>query len=46
MLNEEYLSGRDGLREAIWYLFARVKDTFLMTLMHREAGVKEKQVGE
>ncbi len=36
MVKEENLSGRDGLAEAIWYLFARVKDSFLMTLMHPE----------
>jgi hypothetical protein len=36
MVNEENLSGRDGLAEAIWYLFSRVKDSFLMTLMHPE----------
>jgi AcrR family transcriptional regulator len=36
MVEERKLSGRDGLAEAIWYLFARVKDSFLMTLMHPE----------
>jgi hypothetical protein len=35
-VKENDLSGRENLAEAIWYLFARVKDSFLITLMNPE----------
>lgn len=35
-VHERNLKGRNGLAEAIWYLFSEVKDSFLTTLMHPE----------
>ncbi len=34
LVEEKGLSGKEGLSLAIWHLFSRVKDSFLMTLMN------------
>ena len=36
LVEEKGLSGKEGLSRAIWHMFSRVKDSFLMTLMNPE----------
>jgi len=36
MVEERKLGGRNGLAEAIWYLFDTVQGSFLITIMHPE----------
>lgn len=36
MVKERNLSGKEGLAEAVWHLFDRVKNSFMVTLMQPE----------